>query len=173
MLTLPDFIPPTTAGLLPCVGQATLFDTPDTLDQAQAICHTCPARTACDTWATEQQEWGTWAGRTDDQRGTPHTELPDTPTLPAEPGPDCGTEAQRRRHIAYQETCEVCDVARAERVRARRIRDLDAQHALPAAGSRWGYRLHALLGIPSCPPCRAAHSQEVTQVKRRTSVLAA
>jgi hypothetical protein len=158
MLALPTFIPTTEAGLLPCVGHHHLYDTPDTQQQAATLCNGCPVRTACDTWATQHAEWGTWAGRTDDDRGTCRTEIPDTPILSATPGPDCGTELERRRHIARRETCTVCDAARAERIAAGRVARLEEVHAGVAPRGRDGYRLHMQLGIEPCEPCRKGHA---------------
>ncbi|MGW1174567.1 WhiB family transcriptional regulator [Kitasatospora sp. NPDC002543] len=169
---LPTFIPRTEAGLLPCVGQPELFDTPDTLDQAAALCAACPVRQACNTWATEHAEWGTWAGRTDNDRGTPRTELPDLPRIPVDPAPRCGTEQARRRHIGRQEQCRVCDRAYDARVRDDRASALDAEHARPDGPTRRGYRLHLLLGVPACPPCLAAHSAQVQPYKRGAALAA-
>ncbi|MFF9643668.1 WhiB family transcriptional regulator [Kitasatospora aureofaciens] len=169
---LPTFVPRTEAGLLPCAGQPELYDHPDTLDQAAELCACCPVRTACNTWAVEHAEWGTWAGRTDDDRGTPREELPDLPRLPVAPRPPCGTEEARRRHIGNQELCGVCDQAYADRIRDGRLAALDAQHQRPDGPTRRGYRLHMLLGIPSCGPCRAAHAADVRSY-RTGQVLAA
>lgn len=169
---LPTFIPPTSAGLLPCVGQPELYDTPDTLDQAAKLCATCPVRQACDTWAVDHAEWGTWAGRTDDDRGTPREELPDLPRLSVAPAPRCGTEQARRQHIGLQEQCTVCDRAYAARIRDARAAALDAEHARPGGPTRRGYRLHHLLGVPACPPCLAAHSAQVQPHKRPTALAA-
>jgi hypothetical protein len=169
---LPTFVPRTEAGLLPCAGQPELFDDPDTLDQATDLCARCPVRQACNTWAVEHQEWGTWAGRTDDDRGTPRTELPDLPRLPVDPAPPCGTEDARRRHIGNQERCRVCDQAYTDRIRTGRRAALTAQHQRPDGPTPRGYQLHVLLGIPACGPCRAAHAAGLREYRSRPALAA-
>ncbi|GAA2112525.1 hypothetical protein GCM10009759_55320 [Kitasatospora saccharophila] len=162
-MQLPHFVPRTdsTTGVLPCVGNAHLFDEPGTADQAAELCARCPIRTACDTWATTHREWGTWAGRTDEDRGTPRTELPDRRRITRdEEYDDCGTETAHRRHAARGEQCDRCDTARAERTRAARAARLIEEHQRPGGPTRYGYRLHLKLGIPACPPCLAAHTAE-------------
>ncbi|MFD7410139.1 WhiB family transcriptional regulator [Kitasatospora purpeofusca] len=168
---LPTFIPPTSAGLLPCADRSELFDHPNTQPEAAALCARCPVATACDTWAVQHAEWGTWAGRTDDDRGTPREELPDLPRLPVVATPSCGTEEARRRHIGRQEQCDLCDRAYADRVRAGRLAALDAQHRRPGGPTARGYWLHTVLRVPSCAPCRAAHAADVRYY--RTQALAA
>lgn len=162
---LPTFIPRTEAGLLPCAGQPELYDHPSVQPEAAALCARCPVREACDTWAVEHQEWGTWAGRTDDDRGTPREELPDLPRLPVPGGTGCGTEFARRSHIGRQQQCEVCDEAHAARVLEGRLAALNAQHARPGGPTRYGYQLHLKTGVPACPPCLAAHSADVQHYK--------
>ncbi|WP_369183314.1 WhiB family transcriptional regulator [Streptomyces sp. Y1] len=169
---LPTFVPRTEAGLLPCAGQPQLFDHPSTQLQAAALCRTCPVRQACDTWAVQHAEWGTWAGRTDHDRGTVREELPDLPRLPVDPAPECGTEDARRRHIGLQQQCDTCDDAYATRVRATRVRSLDKQHRRPQGPSSRGYKLHLLLGVPACGPCRSAHAAEIRRYRRGQALAA-
>jgi hypothetical protein len=166
VLELPTFVPPTTAGLLPCVGHSALYDSPDTADQARALCAACPIQSACTAWATTHDEWGTWAGLTEEQRGTVHQELPDTPLLSVAPTETCGTEAARLRHISRQQFCPACWTARAVFVRDGRIARLAEQHATPAGGSRLGYRIHGLLDEPPCERCREQHNHDVNIHKR-------
>ncbi|MFD0562894.1 WhiB family transcriptional regulator [Kitasatospora saccharophila] len=98
-MQLPHFVPRTdsTTGVLPCVGNAHLFDEPGTADQAAELCARCPIRTACDTWATTHREWGTWAGRTDEDRGTP---APNSPTDAASPATRSTTTAAPKQPTA-------------------------------------------------------------------------
>ncbi|MFD0408611.1 WhiB family transcriptional regulator [Kitasatospora sp. NPDC127116] len=169
---LPTFIPRTEAGLLPCAGQPELYDTPDTQPEAAALCARCPVRQACDTWAVDHAEWGTWAGRTDQDRGTPREELPDLRRIPVNPALPCGTEQARRRHIGQQEQCPVCDQAYAGRLRDERLAALTAQHRRPGGPTRTGYRLHLLLDIPSCGPCRAAQAASLREHRGRAALAA-
>ncbi|OKJ06815.1 WhiB family transcriptional regulator [Kitasatospora sp. CB01950] len=170
MQQLPHFIPPTSAGLLPCVGQHALFDEPDTATEAAELCATCPVRTACNTWAVQHTEWGTWAGRTDNDRGTPRTELPDRRRITrTKHYDDCGTEDARRRHIGHQEQCDRCDEAYAARIRADRAARLIEEHQRPGGPTRYGYRLHLQLGVPACQACLAAHSAAVKPYLQRAA----
>ncbi len=164
-MQLPDFVPTTRTGLLPCYGQSALFDHPATADQAAALCTECPVRTACDTWATQRAEWGTWAGRTDNDRGTPRAEFADAPVQPVRITAHCGTDAARLRHMGRQETCVLCEQAYAARVLVDRLERLTAEHQREGGPTRAGYRLHLRLGIPSCAACRAAHAEHIRAVK--------
>lgn len=57
----------------PCSNKPHLFFPedkahPDVALEARAICQGCPARRACDDWATTNNERGIWGGRTEQDR---------------------------------------------------------------------------------------------------------
>ena len=71
IMTAPVFTDPA------CTGQSHLFFAPDTehptqartrINQARALCDTCPHQTACADHATTHNEQGIWGGQTDYQR---------------------------------------------------------------------------------------------------------
>jgi WhiB family redox-sensing transcriptional regulator len=58
-------------GSEPCsaVGWGVYFGKdPASLNKARGLCAGCPLLVACDAWALEHEEFGFWAGRTQDER---------------------------------------------------------------------------------------------------------
>lgn len=143
---MPAFLRHLPAGhTTPCHGRALLFtsDEADDMAHAAALCGGCPIRQACADHAIEAGEpAGVWGGLTPDERA-------------ASLAPACGTPAAWRRHVQRDEGCTICREAHDERLRADRITRLGIEHARPEGGSMAGYRLELLLGLPTCPRCRA------------------
>ncbi|MCM2427364.1 WhiB family transcriptional regulator [Streptomyces sp. RKAG337] len=172
MLDLNVLIPPYLLGLAgptPCAGLDEIF----VGDEAQArlakpLCARCPVMEACGQWAIEHNErGGIWGGMTPKERR-------DSTRTPAA-AEDCGSETAYRRHCALGEECEPCWSAQAVRIREDRERRLALEHAGPGGGSRSGYYLERVLGLPYCPNCRTAIKDASAQhkTKRRSQRLAA
>lgn len=162
MLNLNAVIPPYLLNLdgpTPCYGRTDLFVGESSAPgQAKALCAVCPVMEACGQWAIDNKEYaGIWGGM------TPKERRPSRSTTPE----DCGTESAYRRHCALGEECEHCWEQQAVRIRADRERRLDIEHASPARGSRSGYYLERVLGLPYCPYCRGAVAAASVKHKAR------
>jgi len=109
---------------------------------AKGLCRQCPVLAECADYAVRREEpYGVWGGMTPSERAVRRASV-------------CGTEGAWRRHVQRQEGCLVCREAHQERLRAERLERLAAEHEL-RGGSLAGYRLERLLGLETCPRCRA------------------
>lgn len=172
MLTLAVLIPPYLLDLAdptPCAGLDEVF-VGDGADAraAKPLCARCPVMQACGQWAIDNDErGGIWGGMTPKERR-------DSTRTPAS-AEDCGSETAYRRHCALGEECAPCWEAQAVRVREDRERRLAAEHRGPGGGSRSGYYLERVLGLPYCASCREAIKEASAhhKSKRRSQRLAA
>jgi hypothetical protein len=142
----------------PCYGSASLFVAKDgdfgrlRATSAKALCAQCPVREGCADWALENDERdGIWGGLTPKER----TKIREHDTK-SSPRAECGTATAWRAHVSRGETCHACQIEQEERIRGDRLARLDAEHQ--KGGSLAGYRLELLLGLPTCPACRAARN---------------
>ncbi|TBO57535.1 WhiB family transcriptional regulator [Streptomyces kasugaensis] len=140
----------------PCYGQGDIYLAKDgTYGRARAtrarkLCSECPIQQACTDWAVETGETdGIWGGLTPRERAAIRRR-------PVVAQPECGTETAWRAHLSRGESCHICHVEQEARIRDDRLARLDAEHR--TGGSLAGYRLELLLGLSTCPACRAARN---------------
>jgi hypothetical protein len=147
-----------------------LFDsrTPADEEAAVAICHRCPLRQPCATYAlADPDSAGTWGGLTAEvrlqlRRGTGWwLDADGRPRVP------CGTPEALGAHRRYAETCPGCEAAHDARTAAARRKALAREHDRPRGGSRRGYELHRLLGEEPCVRCATGHR---ASARRRATV---
>ncbi|MFI8865320.1 WhiB family transcriptional regulator [Streptomyces sp. NPDC053707] len=168
MITLPAFLDGT-AHCTPTTAH--LFDSthPDEQQQARAICHGCPLRTACaDHALTTPEHQGTWGGLTSKDRR--RIRSPRSATFLDDDGRvrvPCGTYKALQAHLRYDEECEECRDAQAARTLAERRTRLAIAHK--AGGTVAGAAIHRRIGEPVCLPCRAAEARRsaVARAARR------
>lgn len=89
------------------------------IENAKAICRSCPVWMECLQWATEQRVEGVWGGTTEEERRPGRGQRRKHSGTPATA--QCGTESGARRHRKLHE--RVCDACRRAERQARERRE--------------------------------------------------
>lgn len=145
-----------------CRGKPTrLFFTElgEPLDEARAICATCPVINRCLEEGVINNEIGVWGGTSDRERRLIRRRWQLEGRMPARtrPRPACSTEAGHRWHLRNNETpCIGCLDAHAQ---AKRLQDprLEPSWRIQC-GQNAGYQAHVRAGERPCQPCLTAHA---------------
>jgi hypothetical protein len=144
------------------------------LEEAKAICRSCPVQLQCGAWAVETREpFGTWGGVSQDERRLRlRIRVADGEAEPRRghrPLADCGTESAYDRHVRRGEPIDdACRAAhtRASAERRERAKEAPKKREPAKCGTRPGYQRHRKNGEVACDACRQANTDADNRLRR-------
>ena len=142
------------------------------------LCASCPSLSNCYDYALKHEEYGFWAGTTEDERialrrkfgiMVERFEMKRLVTSFGRDVPDCGTERGYQRHYhletrknGIQVTCDACLKAH---TRKNKKSWQTTRRAVAECGTKSGYTRHRRLGEDACEQCKEANARYKSELR--------